>query len=130
LATSLAAEHLKVPAGQPIEVSFRIKNLSDKERVVWNCGFWPNHRLEVTDAAGAEVPLTQSGQLMKSAFAPTGPRRKNIAVRLAPGDIDVQLPKLDLRPLFNFGPGTYHLRCLYHDGEVQVWSNPLTIECQ
>jgi hypothetical protein len=113
-----------IPNLRKVPMNYEIQS----ERAVRN--IWPNHRLEVTDAAGAEVPLTKSGQLMKSAFAPTGPRRKNIAVRLAPGDIDVPLPKLDLRSLLKFGPGTYHLRCLYHDGEIQVWSNPLTIECQ
>lgn len=130
LAASLAAERLTFPAGQPVEVCYRIKNVSEKEQILWNCGFWPNHRLVMTDAAGVEVPLTEAGQLMQSAFDPTGPRRKNIPVRLAPAGIDAQLPKLDLRQLFKLESGTYRIRCLYHDGAVQVWSNSLRIECQ
>jgi hypothetical protein len=130
LTASLAADKLTFATDQPVEVRFRIKNVADKEQTVWNCGFWPNHRLEMTDAQGAEVPMTEKGKQTKAAFAPTGPRRKTIPVTLAPAAMDEQTPKLDLRQYFQIAPGTYRVRCLYHEGPVKVWSNLLTIECR
>jgi hypothetical protein len=130
LAASLAADRLVFAADQPVTVRYRLKNVSDKEQTLWNCGFWPNHRLEMTDAKGKAVPLTELGKQMEAAFAPGGPRRKNLAVPLAPAAMNEKYAPIDLRQYFQFGPGVYRVRCLYHEPPVRVWSNPLSIECR
>lgn len=130
LAASLTASQAVFPSGQAVEVRYRIKNVSGREVTVWNSGFWPNHRLVVVDERDVEIALTEAGKEALAAFDPNGPRRKNIAVPLAPGAIDVQYASLDLRRYFQLTPGKYRARCLYHEGPVMVWSNSLAIEIQ
>jgi hypothetical protein len=47
--------------GEPVTVNYVMKNFSGADKSVWNCGFWPNHKVVVPDAAGNEAAMTNRG---------------------------------------------------------------------
>lgn len=113
--------------GETIPFTFTITNNSPRAVVIWSSGFWPNHLIEVWDAAGQTPPLTQAGKLRRRSFAPAGARRMNIPVKLNPGESyprpregeDPAKPVvsggLGLDRLFELKPGTFKVRVTYHD---------------
>ena len=119
---------LSVVRGEALLVQYRIKNTSTEQQTVWHCGFWPNHKLIVTDGQGKEAQLTSVGQAGRAAFAPEGARRKNVAVNLAPQQVDAGYEPLALRTYFILPTGAIHIRCLYQEGEYKLWSNELVTE--
>jgi hypothetical protein len=123
---SLARAHTS--AGEALIVEYRVKNTSSQPQTVWHCGFWPNHKLIVTDGQSKEVPLTKKGRAARAAFAPEGPRRKNVSVILSPQQVDTGYDPVDLSHYFNLQKGTIHIRCLYQEGTQKLWSNELVAE--
>ena len=115
-------------SGEKIPFAFKITNNSPRTVTLWSSGFWPNHLVEVRDAAGRLLPATPEGQLRSRSFAPGGPRRKNAPIKLGPGE---SWPKLKggedparrtefddsfgLDGLFEFQAGTFTVRVTYHD---------------
>jgi hypothetical protein len=53
LACSISTKKTTFQPGEPILVRFDLKNVSHKPQTIWHCGFWPNHRWVVRDAARA-----------------------------------------------------------------------------
>ena len=128
LIASLSVAGTPAARDEALLVQYRAKNISAEQQIVWHCGFWPNHKLIVTDGQGREVPLTRKGQAVRAAFAPEGARRKNVAVNLVPQQVDAGYDPLDLRTYFILPTGAIHIRCLYQEGEYKLWSNELVTE--
>ena len=129
LIASLSAEKRQFRPGEPILISFQLKNVSEQPQVVFHSGFWPNHRLSVKDARGYNIPLTALGKETRAVFGSDTPRRKNFAVTLAPDQIDTSYGPYNLRDYFQIDDSaTLYVRCLYAQGSVQVSSNELIIE--
>jgi hypothetical protein len=128
LVASLSVARAPAAKGEALLVQYRAKNISAQQQTVWHCGFWPNHKVIVTDGQGREVALTGKGQAARAAFAPEGARRKNVAVNLAPQQMDSGYEPLDLRTYFILPTGAIHIRCLYQEGEYKLWSNELVTE--
>jgi hypothetical protein len=118
-------------AGEKVPFAFRIINNSPRAVVLWSSGFWPNHLVEVRDAAGRVVPSTPEGKLRKRSFAPDGARRKNVPIELKPGESWPPRPKegedpakkggvggLGLDGLFELKPGTFKVKVTYHDEQL------------
>src|ERR1700736_87598 len=100
--------------GEPIQVHYRLKNVSYAEQTVWHSGFWPNNKIVVLDADGKEVGLTEAGRQRRNAFAPGGARDKNVPVALAAGEADTALPTYNLLDFFVLDqPGKYSVQYLY-----------------
>ena len=131
LKASLSAEKTLFHREEPILVSFRLKNVSERPQIVWHSGFWPNHQISVKTLGGQDVPLTPLGIKTRTAFGPDAPRRKNAPVALIPDETDTPYGPYDLRDYFKIkGPATLHVRCVYADGAVKVSSNELVIKVQ
>src|SRR5262249_51166627 len=101
--------------GEPIHVRSAIRNGTDQEVTIWLSGFWPNHRVVVTDVEDHEPAFTTFGRSCRDAFAPGGGRDKNVALKLRPGESYAAGPKCDLNALYRFKPGRYHLAITYED---------------
>ena len=128
LVASLSVAKAPPAKGEAVLAQYRVRNISTEQQTVWHCGFWPNHKLIVTDGQGQEVRLTGKGQTARAAFAPEGARRKNVAVNLAPQQVDAGYEPLDLRTYFILPTGAIHIRCLYQEGTYKLWSNELVAE--
>ncbi|MFN4259354.1 MAG: hypothetical protein ACK4RK_08640 [Gemmataceae bacterium] len=129
LVAGIWIDQTQFQVGQPIIVHYQIKNVGQQKRTVWHSGFWPNHQIVVQDAAGQEVARTPFGQQGRAAFAPEGPREKNVPVELAPGQVDRALSSYNLRQLFVLDkPGKYTVQYLYQEGKTPVWSNVVPFE--
>jgi hypothetical protein len=125
LRSRITLERSAVRAGEPVRVAYVVRNVSDTERTVWHCGFWPNHRIIVRDEVGNEPPLTNLGREARAAFDPTGKRRKNFPVRLYPGTKDVSQGSYDLTTLFDLSrPGNYSVQYVYEESQAG-WSGRL-----
>ena len=126
---SLVADQIVFAVGEPIAISYRMKNISSQPIIIWHSGFWPDHQLLLRDDNDIEVPLTPRGLQARSAFDPDGPRRKNIPVTLEPGQIDDTFDIPDLCQYFKIEqPGIYNLQCLYRYQKDALWSNKLILE--
>lgn len=128
LTSSLTTIKERAAHNEPLLLRYRVKNVSQKNRVLWQSGFWPNHRLIAKDAEGLPLPLTQRGREVRAAFAPNGSRRKTFAVSLLPGAIEDTFAIIDLREFFDVNRvRELHICCIYHEGSVKVSSNILVI---
>jgi hypothetical protein len=130
---SISAGKTTYQPGEPIPVRFDLKNVSDQPITVWHCGFWPNHRWIVEDAAGREPPLTEHGRLCRDRYGPDTPRRKNAPFVVQPGKMDAFYGPYDLRRHFEIPDGaTIHVRCVYlhiaKGKSVELTSNTLTLK--
>jgi RNA polymerase sigma factor (sigma-70 family) len=106
----------KFEVGEPIPVSYVVKNVSKEEQTIWHSGFWMNHLIVVEDAAGKEPPLTEFGQQCRRVFSPGGERWKNVAVKVAPGGEDAAYEKYDLAMLYDLSkPGRYAVQYVYEE---------------
>ena len=120
-------------AGDPILISYSIKNISRDTVIIWDCGFWCNNKIEVTDKNNIELSRTNWGKTTLSAFSPGGgPRNKNVPVVLAPGQTDAAYEQYDLKDQFLFKvAGDYIVRYFYDDmngnTEIKIESNTLKI---
>lgn len=104
--------------GEKILAHYQIKNVSKEKQVVWHSGFWPNHQIVVKDAAGKAVALTSAGKEQRQAFAPGGPRDKNVPVTLEPGQTDDAWEVYDLRQFFVLDkPGRYYVQYVYEESQ-------------
>jgi hypothetical protein len=101
-------------AGKPVRLTTEIRNGTDREVTVWQSGFWPNHRVVVTDEADQEPPLTAFGKTCRAAFDPNGDRDKNSPHIVRPGESWTG-PGCDLNALYDFKPGIYHVFIVYED---------------
>jgi hypothetical protein len=127
LVSRVTAEKAEFKAGERIYIRYQIKNIDDEARTVWHSGFWPNHKIVVLDGDGKEAAPTAAGRERRGAFAPGGPRDKNVPVKLNRGDVDDAWVAYDLRELFVLDqPGKYTVQYHYEEtkGEA-VKSNVL-----
>jgi len=132
LACSISAEKTTFRPGEPILVRFDLKNVSDKPLTVQHCGFWPNHRWIVQNAAGRDLKLTERGRLCRDRYGPDTHRGKNVPFIVGPGRLDASYGPYDLRKLFEIPDGTtVHVRCVYlriaDHPWVEISSNTLTL---
>jgi RNA polymerase sigma factor (sigma-70 family) len=98
-----------------IPVTYLVKNVSKQEQVLHNCGFWPNHQILVTDAAGREPALTELGRQCQNAFR-SGERFKDIAVRVPAGDVHASYAEYDLTRFYDLSqPGRYTVQYVYEE---------------
>ncbi len=103
-------------AGERIDTSYSVKNVSAEKQVIWHSGFWANHQILVRDAAGMEPQLTAFGAERRKAFSPGGKRDKNVPVELAPGEEDATEGRYDLTKLYDLSqPGRYSVHCVYEE---------------
>lgn len=118
--------------GDRISLTLSIKNRSKEPVTIWLSGFWPNHRVVVTDARGKEPPLTKDGKVRRDVFAPSGARDKNSPQVLAAGESHREMSNLDLTTLYELRPGRYRVRATYHDtsppAPMRVVSNAVAFE--
>jgi WD40 repeat protein len=120
-------------AGEPIRVTYTVKNVSPVKQVLWHSGFWPNHLILVRKADGQEAPLTFAGGQGRQAFSPGGERSKNVEVELTPGGEDATEGGYDLTTLFDLSaPGRYTVQYVYEEKqggwEGRLVSNVATFE--
>ncbi len=116
LRCALRLERESCRVGQPIAAWFRIRNASDQTRTIYQCGFYPNHQVIVRDEQGRLVAPTALGRRAQDAFAPSGPRRKNVPIDLAPGDTnEAQLPDSLTSLLELTTPGVYRVQVTYEE---------------
>jgi RNA polymerase sigma factor (sigma-70 family) len=106
----------KFVAGEAIPVSYVVKNVSKEKQIVWHGGFWPNHRIVVSDADGKEPALTPLGRQRLQAFAPGGPREKNAPIEVPAGGEDAADEKYDLTQHYDLvKPGRYRVQFIYEE---------------
>jgi hypothetical protein len=106
----------KYMVGEPIKVTYRVKNVSEVNQVLWHSGFWPNHQVLVQDARGKEPPLTAWGQQGRRAFSPGGGRDKNFPLELKAGDEDATEGAYDLMKIYDLSrPGRYTVQYVYEE---------------
>jgi RNA polymerase sigma factor (sigma-70 family) len=106
----------KFIVGDPIEVSYVVKNVSKEEQTLWHSGFWPNHQVIVHDLFGKEAPLTNFGRQARRAFSPGGVRDENALVKVPPGGEDATEGKYDLLRLYDLSrPGVYTVQYIYQE---------------
>ena len=100
-------------------------NLSQRPIVLWQCSFWPNTRVEATDASGRPVNPTACGVAKRELFCPGGERQKNLRVELGPGHTYAGDP-VDIRTLFDFKPNAdYVLQLVYEENLPEGWRGRL-----
>lgn len=133
LQTRIQLTGTKFKVGDPIQVRYVKKNVSDKVLTVWHSAFWPNHRIRVCDQQGELMPLTEQGKLRYGAFSPGGERSKNYSVEMPPGKEDTTEGNYNLLDLYDLKrPGLYSVQYLYEEYQSgwqgQVWSNVVVIE--
>lgn len=104
---------LSVSGTKPCTVKLRFTNDSSKRIQIWTCGFWPNHRVHLMDAAGNAVRRTGFGSRVDGLFG-TLDRDKNISIELKPG-VGHSYETPDLRKLFDLKPGRFKLKIEYSD---------------
>lgn len=112
LTISLARPAFRV--GEPIELRWRLTNRSASPITVWSCGFWPNHRLRVATAVGADVPLTKLGRERRDDFGRPS-RKKNVPIVLQPGEQASGAIVPGLEALRELVPGRYTVEIEYDD---------------
>src|SRR5262249_13418330 len=102
--------------GEPIPVSYVVKNVSAANVQLWHCGFWPNHEIRVPDGNGREPRVRKLGQERRAAFAPRGGRDRNTPITLTPGAEDIAYEAYDLGKHFDLSrPGRYTVQYFYED---------------
>jgi hypothetical protein len=114
-----------------IELRYEVENTGTTSIALWHSGFWPNHRVRLLDARGADAPLTKEGDLRRAAFSPRGPRDKNIEWPIAPGKVDESegpIELFSLSPIFGVPalPGRYTVEVDYEE-DIAFSSNVLTL---
>jgi hypothetical protein len=119
-----------VAAGKPIVLRLEVQNAGSKDVLLRHAGFWPNHRLIVRDASGAEPARLAKGKAAAAAFSPRGPRDKNVDWPLAPGKIDASEGAYDLGELFDLSKGGAYSVQVEYEEDIAFATNRLafTIE--
>jgi hypothetical protein len=111
--------------GSPVRISYEVENTSGVPVKLWHAGFWPNHRIVVTDPSGAAPPLTPQGKAGFDAFSPRGPRDKNVEWIIPPQKVDKSEGDYDLTDLADLSaPGRYTVRIDYEE-DIAFSSNTL-----
>lgn len=106
-------------AGEAVVPTFALDNPTGRPLTVYRCGFYPNHRLVVRDAAGKAAAETALGRACRQAFDPAGPRRKNVPVDLPPGGRDAEPCPHSLTELYDLSkPGRYTVEGVYEEGSL------------
>lgn len=120
---------------EAIPLTLKIENRSPHPVTIWFSGFWPNHRVVVSDDRGKEPPLTSDGKARRDAFAPDGGSRdKNSPHVLGAGKTHQELSDLNVASLYRLGPGRYRVQATYHDLQgptpLRVTSNAVSFEIE
>jgi hypothetical protein len=111
---------------RPILVRYEFRNASRETKLIYHCGFWPNHQIELKSAAGKEVPPTDYGKEVFDKFDPMGRRETNVPVPMVRGHFDADWPTVDLHTIFKLDePGEYTVAYVYHQGPHVIRSNTL-----
>ena len=100
--------------GEPIPVTFALRNSSPRPVTIWLCGFWPNHHVVVRDSTGKEPPLTAKGKECRAAFSPKS-LTKNADLELRPGDVWKHEILPDLSALYHLSSGRYTVEVTYDE---------------
>lgn len=129
LATALTSSGARLAVGDPVPVRLWVKNVSQQVLEVEHCGFWPNHYLRVTDAAGREVPTTKQGAAVRREFKKPS-LRKDVPVTVEPGGIDAAYESYDLRDFFELPRGQIHVECESWLGGRKLLSNRLSLNIE
>jgi hypothetical protein len=118
--------------GEPIPLSFEIRNNSDRAVTIWHSGFWPNHVIKVRGQDGKEPALTPSGEERRRAFRPESPRRKNVPIEIKAGDSSIKESPIDLNDLYDLPPGSYTCEITYDDAQaptpLHITSAPIAFQ--
>lgn len=130
LHVSLDKSQFKFAAQDPIAVHLKIDNGRPDSITLWSCGFWPNHRVEITDENGEEPPLTEFGRNVRKAFA-SGARDKNVPFVVQPGKSG-SYTSGDLRKMYEMKPGKYKVQVLFNEvtppSPIRIVSQPISFE--
>ena len=105
--------------GEPIPVACEMKNTGDEPVKIWSCGFWPNHRVVVTDDQGREPDLTPYGVACRERNTlHSATRDRNRPLVLGLGKSYKNHP-IDLAKLYDLGPGKYLVTVMYDEHEME-----------
>jgi|GEM_PF-3534449 len=130
LRSKITLAKTKFKVGEPILVTYEIKNFSGEPKTVWHSGFWPNHEIVVMNSEGKEPELTAGGKQVRNAFSPQGQREKNVPYSLKPGAEDKAWEKYDVLGLYDLSkPGKYAVQYIYEEN-VRVVSNMVSFEIE
>jgi len=114
-----------VEVGATLLLLYEMQNDGASPISIWHAGFWPNHRILVSNAKGEAAPLTPFGKTAMESFDPRGVRDKNVEWPLEAGAIDASEGAYDLNKLYELPvPGRYTVRVDYEE-EMLVRSNTL-----
>ncbi|WP_435010963.1 hypothetical protein P12x_002253 [Tundrisphaera lichenicola] len=109
-----------------------LTNGSSEPVTIWVSTFASNHRIELFDSGGNEVPLTELGEQARDRFAPRGGRDKNYRVVIPAGGCHEEGTPPDLSQLYRLGSGRFQVKITYHDEQgptpMKVASNSLAFE--
>lgn len=116
LRTKVSLVKAVVSSGQPVEIHFVKRNVSNEILVIWHSGFWPNHQIVVKDEKGQDAALTVFGKQTRAAFSPGGDRDKNFPMELKPDTADDSEGGGDLAHYFDLSkPGKYSVQIIYEE---------------
>jgi RNA polymerase sigma factor (sigma-70 family) len=116
LCASVALAKQKYLGGEPIAVTYVVKNVSKEKQILWHSGFWPNHRIVVRDGEGKEPSLPPLGRQRFQAFSPGGPRETTASFEVPPGGEDAAYEKYDLTQHYDLTrPAQYTVQYLYEE---------------
>jgi len=128
IALRIAFDRSAAAGGGPA-ITLRVRNTGDAPFVIWSSGFWPNHSVRVTNAAGKEPPLTDFGRTRRRSVIDTKTRGKNSQITLHRGE-SWSWPVLELTRLYRLARGTYTVRVTYDEtrppNAICIISNALT----
>ena len=116
LVSRIYAKKLHFQMNEPIPIYYEIKNVSNETQVIWHSGFWPNHRIIVTNSSGELVSPTNEGRIKLDALSPRGSRRKNVPFDLEKGETDSAWSPYDITKHYVMDlPGPYYIQYTYEN---------------
>lgn len=99
----------------------KFQNVGQSELRVWESGFWPNTFIVCRNEAGETPPVTTDAKKLLNAFAPGGPRDKNVLITLKPYQVHNGDSVL-LERVFVLDPSmTYFVHVVYEERAEHAW---------
>ena len=110
---------------EPIPLTCEFQNQTRSPATIYACGFWPNHRVIVTDRQGVEPPMTKKGELCLARYK-SDARDKNSKMIVKGGGSSKET--IDVAGLHHYRPGTYRLKVIFNERDAEPV--PLKIESE
>lgn len=128
VATALTVSSLQLRVGEPLLVRLWIRNDSPASLEIEHDGFWPSHRLLMTDRSGRSAERTPRGQQATDAFLRPH-KRKHFTHVLEPGAVHDGFEPINLQDHFRIMTGeSYTVVCESQIGAGRIWSNPVEFD--